>query len=185
MRARNRAQNFWFPPRISNFLFFSSTDFPSNFGWNVDPRILFDAPVEKIEANDKAHVPKHLKNEAHGCDALILWLDNDREGENICFEVIDTVVHKLNRPHQILRAKFSAVTKQDIDRAMKNLGPPNKNEALAVDARQELDLKVGVAFTRFQTGWFHYKVRQNDISKRPSAHCSQQPPSSMEISIRI
>lgn len=125
----------------------------------MDPRILFEAPVEKIEANEKAHVPRHLKNEAMGCDTVILWLDNDREGENICFEVIDTIKNKLNRPHQILRAKFSAVTKQDIDRAMKNLGPPNKNEALAVDARQELDLKVGVAFTRFQTGWFHYKVR--------------------------
>ena len=57
----------------------------------------------------------------------------------------------------IYRAHFSAVTQSEISRAMNNLGRPNKLEAWSVDARQELDLRIGCAFTRFQTTFFHGK----------------------------
>ncbi|KAJ0388974.1 hypothetical protein ATCC90586_011055 [Pythium insidiosum] len=89
---------------------------------------------------------------------MVLWLDCDREGENICFEVIDAVQSKMKKHFHgapiIFRAKFSAVNKTDIRRAINELVLPNENEALSVDARQEMDLKVGVAFSRFQTRYF-------------------------------
>jgi DNA topoisomerase-3 len=59
---------------------------------------------------------------------------------------------------RVFRARVSAVMKKDIDKAMLNLVQPNENEAKAVDARQELDLKVGVAFSRFQTRYFQGDV---------------------------
>ena len=102
---------------------------------------------------------KHLEREARGVQYLVLWLDCDREGENICYEVIRCVessmgLKKHEHRDRVFRARFSAVTKKDIDKAMLNLVQPNENEAKAVDARQELDLKVGVAFSRFQTRYF-------------------------------
>lgn len=146
-------------------------DFPSKFqSWDLDPTILFDAPVQKKEATPKARVVQHLEQEAKGASHLVLWLDCDREGENICFEVMDACIPFMRPPpgakHDafVHRAKFSAVTKESIENAMATLGSPNRNEALAVDARQELDLKIGVAFTRFQTRFFQGKYGNLDAS---------------------
>ncbi|KAJ7297715.1 hypothetical protein O6H91_Y040400 [Diphasiastrum complanatum] len=145
-----------------------SIDFPSNYqNWDTtDPFSLFQAPTLKSEANPKAHVCKHLQQEGRGSDYLVLWLDCDREGENICFEVMDSVLPMMRKGagQQVYRARFSAISQKDIVNAMNNLGLPNKNEALAVDARQEIDLKVGVAFTRFQTRYFQGKYGNLDSS---------------------
>lgn len=54
---------------------------------DIDPYDLFDSNTVKIEANHDTRVTGHLQQEAKGADYLVLWLDNDREGENICFEV--------------------------------------------------------------------------------------------------
>eukprot|EP01094_Clydonella_sp_ATCC50884_P016000 TRINITY_DN2668_c0_g3_i1.p1 TRINITY_DN2668_c0_g3~~TRINITY_DN2668_c0_g3_i1.p1 ORF type:complete len:846 (+),score=211.68 TRINITY_DN2668_c0_g3_i1:225-2762(+) len=143
-----------------------SIDFPPQYqSWDqVDPLDLFDAETLKNEANAKVRMCSHLKHEAKGADYLVLWLDCDREGENICFEVMEVMLPKMNRvrDQQVYRAKFSALTTSDVRRAMQTLGAPNELEARSVDARQELDLKVGVAFTRFQTRYFQGKYGNLD-----------------------
>ncbi|KAL5075977.1 hypothetical protein RYX36_014961 [Vicia faba] len=138
-----------------------SVDFHGKYqDWaTTDPLDLFQAQIIKTESNPKAHICKHLKQEARGCHYLVLWLDCDREGENICFEVIESTGFKIN---DVYRARFSSVTEKDVLNALANLVRPNRDEAMAVDARQEIDLKVGVAFTRFQTSFFQGKYGNLD-----------------------
>ncbi|XP_055388808.1 DNA topoisomerase 3-beta [Condylostylus longicornis] len=133
----------------------------------VDPVELFCCPTEKKEANAKLKMPFFLVKEAKGCDYLILWLDCDKEGENICFEVMNAVstsIRNVNSTSVCYRARFSAITEKDIKNAMANLAHPNENEAKSVDARQELDLRIGCAFTRFQTKFFQGRYGDLDSS---------------------
>lgn len=96
------------------------------------------------------NLQKTLEEEARHCQWLVLWLDCDREGENIAYEVVD-VCRASNARINIWRAHFSALIDREIHHAVQHLGRPNKMYADAVDARQEIDLRIGASFTRFQT----------------------------------
>ena len=118
---------------------------------------MFTAPIVQIPCSKG--VVKHLQSEAKGVDFIVLWLDCDREGENINFEVLDCTMHLMkggtsSNYDRVYRAHFSAINPSDIKKAYNALGKPDKNQSFSVDARQELDLKVGVAFSRFQTRYF-------------------------------
>lgn len=128
-------------------------DFTPEFNdWRAhEPRELFEAPTELKEADPRSRMVSHLRQEAKGCHGIVLWLDCDREGENICFEVLSIVYERLARPWNIYRAKFSSLHPPDLRNAMLNLVCPSEDEAKSVEARQEIDLKLGVSFTRFLT----------------------------------
>lgn len=102
-------------------------DFISKFNnWDrVDPVELFSCPIEKKEATPKLKMPAFLAAESEGCDNLVLWLDCDKEGENICYEVMGAVASSLlgnvYSNAVTYRAKFSAITEKDIKAAFNNL----------------------------------------------------------------
>ena len=88
---------------------------PEFQSWDkTKPEDLFAAGTKKKEANPGANVARHLKSEAKRCDYLVLWLDCDREGENICFEVMDCTLPYLRTHHKrhtrVLRAHFSCMS---------------------------------------------------------------------------
>lgn len=117
---------------------------------SCSPVALFDTQVLKYCPDDYNDIKRTLEREVKGAKYLIIWTDCDREGENIGFEIIE--VCKAVKPNiEVYRAKFSEITPQAIERACQNLIQPDKRTSDAVDVRTELDLRIGAAFTRFQT----------------------------------
>lgn len=86
----------------------------------------------------------------------------------------------------IKRARFSAVTQTDVWNAFRNLVEPNKYESDAVNYRQEVDLRLGVAFTIFQSLTLQNSVGVSGVTlslSRPSATAPASSPPSGSLSI--
>ena len=84
---------------------------------SCDPAELFsEARVVTYVPEDKQDIKSNLEQAVRGCSDLILWLDCDREGEAIGFEVMD-VCRAANPRLRIRRARFSALIPRDIHQA--------------------------------------------------------------------
>ncbi len=106
---------------------------------SIEPNKLYDVSVEKKESDRKGHLPGKLSSLAKGVDIICLWLDCDKEGENICYEVLyNTFPYMTPRNYQqVYRAKFSSLTREDLKRAYNNISEcPSLLDSLYVDARQ-------------------------------------------------
>lgn len=127
-------------------------DFDIKFkSWaNCSPIDLFNAPIIKSVKDENVDIQRTLEAEAKKNQILLLWLDCDLEGENIAFEV-ERVCKAANPRLDVWRARFSAVSAADVLRNMTNPDRLNVHMNDAVEARQEIDLRIGAAFTRLQT----------------------------------
>ena len=61
------------------------------------------------------------------------------------------VCTRVNPRLVVKRARFSALVRTQLENAFARLVEPDEAASKAVDARQEIDLRIGASFTRFQT----------------------------------
>ncbi|KAJ3413012.1 hypothetical protein HDV05_008603 [Chytridiales sp. JEL 0842] len=129
-----------------------SLDFPKQYcNWNTVPvEQLFTAETISAVKEDMKDIKKNLLNEAKYAHALVIWTDNDREGEKIGADVM-RLCQSANARLIVKRARFSVIQPREINQAWTNLGVIDMLQAAAVDVRMELDLRIGAAFSRFQT----------------------------------
>jgi DNA topoisomerase-1 len=132
--------------------------FPEGYSnWQkTDLHDLIDAQLIK-EPTDK-NVVKAIKKLAKGADELVIATDFDREGELIGLEALEEMLDAnpdLGTREEtdagtlkVLRARYSALTKEEIERAFSELDHLSYPLANAGAARQDIDLLWGATLTR-------------------------------------
>ena len=130
--------------------------FPEGYSnWQeTDPKTLIDAELV-TEATDK-NVVKAVKKLAKEADSIVIATDFDREGELIglealreMLEVNPALVDGRAEDHAtVKRARYSALTKDEIERAFTDLDELSYDLAHAAQTRGEIDLIWGATLTR-------------------------------------
>ncbi|NTW28704.1 MAG: DNA topoisomerase I [Coriobacteriia bacterium] len=106
------------------------------------------APIGKMPAEKE--LIRTLKNLAKKADEIVIATDFDREGELIGSDAAG-IVREANKKAIIHRARFSAITKDEIERAFGELATVDDCLAQAGESRQDIDLVWGAVLTRYLT----------------------------------
>jgi DNA topoisomerase-1 len=120
-------------------------DFPKEYAkWNeIEPKMLID--VEPIKKIGEWRIANAIRTLAKDASMVIIATDYDREGELIGAEIMDL----LPKGVIVKRARFSAITPNEIKNAFENLEKIDLNLAKSAEARQYIDLIWGASLTRF------------------------------------
>lgn len=125
-------------------------DFPNTYSnWQgVDPKSLIDAEILKVPTKGSVSIIKLIQKQAKDADEIIIATDFDREGELIGVDAINKM-REVNQKAEVKRARFSALTPQEIKKAFSHLEEVYYALASAGEARQDIDLIWGATLTRF------------------------------------
>jgi len=110
------------------------------------PRTLIDAQTVKIPTEKK--IVALLQKLAKKSDIVTIATDFDTEGELIGKEAYE-LVRQVNPTVKVDRARFSAITPEEIRHAFTNTTEIDFALAAAGEARQVIDLMWGASLTRF------------------------------------
>ena len=123
-------------------------DYPESLNdWaRVDLKELIWAEPQKIVTAGK--IGNALRTLAADADEVVIATDFDREGELIGVEALE-IVKNVRPDVRARRARFSALTKWDIERAFGALVDVDFPLAWSAESRQSIDLAWGAVLTRF------------------------------------
>jgi len=112
----------------------------------VDLKELVWAEPQKVVTAGK--IASALKALAAKADEVVIATDFDREGELIGVEALE-IIRQAKPGIPVKRARFSALTKWDIERAFNELTDVDFALAQSAESRQSIDLAWGAVLTRF------------------------------------
>ncbi len=124
-------------------------DYPQEYNdWSAtDPADLVHAP--QIKTVKVKSILSTIRELAAAADEVIIATDFDREGELIGMETVKEISkYYTDTPFVVKRAKFSALTKGEVEAAFADLAEPDEKLADAAEARQIIDLSWGAVLTR-------------------------------------
>jgi len=120
-------------------------DYPDEYSdWGGIPPVdmVYAEPLKKVKVKS---ILSRISELVKTSDEIIIATDFDREGELIGMETVTAVNADLSK---VKRAKFSALTKGEVERAFSELTTPDRRLADAAEARQIIDLSWGAVLTR-------------------------------------
>ncbi|MBI4744791.1 MAG: DNA topoisomerase I [Actinobacteria bacterium] len=123
-------------------------DYPEEYNnWQeTNPVELIRAEIIKVPT--QVSIIKALLKHTKGADKVIIATDFDREGELIGVDALNKI--REGFPNiEAKRARFSALTKQEVEKSFSNLEDIHIDLAQAGEARQDIDLIWGATLTRF------------------------------------
>ncbi|MEE9150548.1 MAG: DNA topoisomerase I [Thermoplasmata archaeon] len=125
-------------------------DYPEQYrGWyRIKPQELTHIAPEKKVSKQSKNIVFALKELARKHKEIIIATDYDREGELIGVEGL-TVLKEVNPKLKARRARFSALTTEEVEGAFKNLVELDYNLSASAESRQIVDLAWGATLTRF------------------------------------